>query len=117
AAVFSILALFFQIGENWLIYLRTVLYASIAFNIIVIAAELMTPHATADARATVQMIVTGSLSMHFWLGTVILGNLLPLILMWFGGDPELALAGVTVLAGIYITEHVWVRAPQLIPLS
>ncbi len=117
AAVFSILALFFQIGENWLIYLRTVLYASIAFNIIVIAAELMTPHPTADAKATVQTIVTGSLSMHFWLGTVILGNLLPLILMWFGGDPELALAGVTVLAGIYITEHVWVRAPQLIPLS
>ncbi|MCI0699407.1 polysulfide reductase NrfD [candidate division KSB1 bacterium] len=117
AAVFSIFTLFFQIGENWIIYLRTVLYSSIAFNIIVIAAELMTPHATADARATVQIIVAGSLSMHFWLGTVILGNLLPLLLMWFGGDPELALAGVAVLAGIYITEHVWVRAPQLIPLS
>jgi hypothetical protein len=94
-----------------------VLYASIAFNIIVIAAELMTTHPTADAKATVQMIVSGRFSTHFWLGTVVLGNLLPLILMWFGGGAELALAGVTVLAGIYVTEHVWVRAPQLIPLS
>ncbi len=117
AAVFSVLTLFFQIGENWIIYLRTVLYSGIALNVIVIAAELMTPHPTADARAAVQMILAGGLSAHFWLGTMVLGNLLPLVLMWFGGEAEFALAGVTVLAGIYFTEHVWVRAPQLIPLS
>jgi hypothetical protein len=114
---FAILTLFLPVGENWIIYLRTMLYGSIAVNLIVIAAELMTTHPTADAKATVQIIVSGVFSAHFWLGTVILGNVLPLLLMWLGGAPELALAGVAVLAGIYITEHIWVRAPQLIPLS
>jgi formate-dependent nitrite reductase membrane component NrfD len=117
AAVFAILALFLPVGENWIIYLRAMLYGGIAFNLIVIAAELMTAHPTADAKATVRMIVFGVFSAHFWLGTIILGNVLPLLLMWLGGAPELALAGVAVLAGIYITEHIWVRAPQLIPLS
>jgi hypothetical protein len=34
-----------------------------------------------------------------------------------GGAAATASAGVLVLIGIYITEYIWVRAPQLIPLS
>jgi Fe-S-cluster-containing dehydrogenase component/formate-dependent nitrite reductase membrane component NrfD len=117
AAVFSIIALFWPSGENWNGYLRGMLSGGVAFNLLVMAAELFTPHPTEDAKAAVRMIVSGRFSVLFWLGTVAMGNLLPLVLVSLGGADLFALADVMVLAGIYITEHIWVRAPQLIPLS
>jgi len=117
AAVFGLLALFIDGGGNWNDYLRKIFYISITLNLIGLASELITPHPTADAKATVQMIIFGRFGMLFWIGTIILGNVLPLLLAWFGGAIFLAGAGALVLTGIYITEHIWVRAPQLIPLS
>ena len=63
------------------------------------------------------MIVSGQFSKLFSGGAIVLGNVLPLLLILFGGAQLLAIAGVLVLAGIYIIEHIWVRAPQLISLS
>ncbi len=117
AAVFGLLSLAIVSGERWNDYLRLVFCASIALNLIVLASELITPHPTADAKATVKMILSGRFRALFWIGTLIIGNVLPLILAWLGGPLFLALAGAFVLIGIYITEHLWVRAPQLIPLS
>jgi len=117
AAVFGLLSLAIAGGERWNEYLRLVFCTSIVLNLIVLVSELITPHPTADAKATVQMIISGRFRMLFWIGTLILGNVMPFILAWFGGPMFLALAGVFVLIGIYITEHLWVRAPQLIPLS
>jgi Fe-S-cluster-containing dehydrogenase component/formate-dependent nitrite reductase membrane component NrfD len=117
AAVFGLLSLAIAGGERWNDYLRLVFCASIVLNLIVLVSELITPHPTADAKATVQMILSGRFRFQFWIGTLLLGNVLPLILAWLGGPLFLALAGVFVLIGIYITEHLWVRAPQLIPLS
>jgi len=115
AAVFGLFSFVIAGGENWRDFLRTVLAAGIAMNLIVLVSELMTPHPTADAKATVQMIISGRFRALFWLGVLLLGNLLPLILLWFGSP--LFIIGGLVLIGIYCTEHIWVRAPQLIPLS
>jgi formate-dependent nitrite reductase membrane component NrfD/ferredoxin len=115
AALFGILTMFLQNGEEWRGYLRSVLLISLAVNLIVIAAELITTHPTEDAKRTVRMIVAGRFRALFWLGALIIGNVAPLLLLGFGA-PMLALASVLVLVGIYITEHIWIRAPQLIPL-
>ncbi len=117
AAIFSLLAPFMSGGEAWNEYLRMVLLGGIAFNLIVIALELMTPHPTEDARATVKMIVSGRFRNHLWLGVLFAGNVLPFIMLWLGGSSLMPIVGLLVLVGIYITEHVWVRAPQMIPLS
>jgi len=117
AAMFGLLSPVVEGGENWLGYLRAVLYGSIAFNLIVLVSELLTPHPTADAKLVVQMIISGRFRLLFWIGAVIIGNVLPLILLWLDEPIFFASAGVLVLIGIYITEHIWVRAPQLIPLS
>jgi hypothetical protein len=63
------------------------------------------------------MIVSGRFRNHLWLGVLFAGNVLPFIMLWLGGLSLLPIAGLLVLVGIYITEHVWVRAPQMIPLS
>lgn len=117
AAVFGLIAQFSPAAEDWTNYLRLVLYSGIAFNLAVITIELMTTHPTEDAKATVKMIVSGRFSKLFWLGTIIIGNVVPLLLLGLGAPTLLALAGVLVLIGIYLTEHIWIRAPQMIPLS
>jgi hypothetical protein len=44
---------------------------------------------------------------------------IPLALLYFGGmnGMLMAVAGLIVLIGIYLTEKIWVEAPQRIPLS
>jgi len=115
AAMFGLFAAVNNGGEKWLDYVCKVFYAGITLNLIVLVSELMTPHPTADAKATVQMIISGRFSAIFWLGVLLAGNVLPLILLWFGSP--LFITGALVLIGIYCTEHIWVRAPQLVPLS
>ena len=115
AAVFSLLAFAIAGDESWADFLRAVLAAGLVLNLIVLVSELMTPHPTADAKTTVQMIISGRFSALFWFGVLLLGNVLPLLLLWLGSP--LFIIGGLVLIGIYCTEHIWVRAPQLIPLS
>ncbi|RMG34559.1 MAG: 4Fe-4S ferredoxin, partial [Methanobacteriota archaeon] len=69
------------------------------------------------ARQTAELIHKGKFRTAFWLGSVLIGNLIPLVLALMGGSMLLSAAGALALIGIYITEHIWVRAPQMIPLS
>jgi hypothetical protein len=72
-----------------------------------------------DAKRTVSMITKGRYSGLFYGGVILLGNVLPVILLAVSnGNPVMmALAGLAVLVGIYFTEHIWVEAPQRIPLT
>jgi len=42
---------------------------------------------------------------------------LPMFLLLTGNGFGFALAGVLILTGLYIGERIWVKAPQLVPLS
>lgn len=117
AAVFTLAFLFGATGEAWTAFVRTTLIAAIILNLLVIASEMLTPHPTADARKAVQAIVSGRYRAYFWILGIAIGNLVPVVLSWIGGEAMLAAAGAGVLIGLYATEYVWVRAPQDIPLS
>ena len=80
--------------------------------------ELTMTHPTVAAHEVVKMITKGRYAMTFYLGAVLLGNIIPLVLLLMGGSQlMIALSGVMVLAGIYFTEKIWVEAPQRISLS
>jgi Fe-S-cluster-containing dehydrogenase component/formate-dependent nitrite reductase membrane component NrfD len=119
AAAFAIVALFTDTGNDWINYLKYMLYGAIGFNLLVILFELTTTHPTVDAKRTVSMITKGRYSGLFYGGVILLGNVLPVILLAVSnGNPVMmALAGLAVLVGIYFTEHIWVEAPQRIPLT
>jgi formate-dependent nitrite reductase membrane component NrfD len=116
-AAFAILLLFAGAEPAWQEYLKSALYAAIGFNLVVMFFELATTHPTADAKKAVEMIVSGRYKMRFWLGAILIGNLIPLVLVASGSAVAMAAAGVLMLIGMYITEHIWVEAPQRIPLS
>ncbi|MCB0569879.1 MAG: polysulfide reductase NrfD [Phaeodactylibacter sp.] len=119
AAFFGIISLFTTAGEGWLPYLRLILMVSLVVNLLTILVELTTTHPTKEAKLVVKMILHGRYRSLFWTGGILLGNLLPLALLAFGGACAnlLALAGIAVLAGIYATEKIWVEAPQKVQLS
>ena len=117
AAVFSILALFTE-TENWMGLLGNVISIALVVNLLTLVSELTITHPTKAAKKVVTMILKERYQGLFWGGTIIVGNLLPLILVQFvPGAYTLAAAGVLILIGIYVTEKIWVEAPQRIPLA
>jgi len=86
-------------------------------NLLFMALELFVPHMTDDVKSVADMIVNGRYSKQFWR-TILYSRVVPLLLLIF--LPHLLpiqLIALIVLAGILSSEHIWVRAPQLIALS
>ena len=86
-------------------------------NLLFTAFELFVPHKTDDANSVAKMILNGRYSKQFRI-TIIFARVVPLLLFLF--MPHLLpiqLVALIVLAGILSSEHIWVRAPQLIALS
>jgi len=118
AAAYGVVQIITPIEGNLTGFASTVMIVGIIINLITMASELLTTHPTADAATTVEMIVKGRYKNLFWVGVVLVGNLIPLIWLFF--DPSsiaIGISGILVLIGIYCTEHIWVEAPQTISLS
>jgi hypothetical protein len=77
--------------------------------------ELFFHKDTPDTKKAIMGMTKGYYSKYFWIG-ILLGNMLPLLVMQT--VPTYApFAGVMTLLGIYLTEFVRIRVPQMIPLS
>jgi len=116
-AVFLLANLFIKMNVGLLLALSFLTIVTLIFHLITLAIELTTTHMTDDAHATVKMITSGEFSRAFWFGMVLVGNTLPLMLMFAGQIWAFALAGAFILTGLYFAQHIWVKAPQRIPLS
>ena len=60
-------------------------------------------------------MTNGYYSKYFWTGLII-GSLLPFLILTGSTGYELV-AGILALVGIFLTEFVRIRVPQMIPLS
>ncbi len=116
-AVFLLVNLFLKVNEGFTMVLIFLSMAAIAVHLITLAIELTTTHSTEDAHKTVEMITKGQFSWSFWWGMIFAGNILPLVLLFTGNIFLFAIAGVCILIGLGFAQHIWVKAPQLIPLS
>ncbi len=117
AAVFVLVDLIQPVSSEWMGYLHSTLLISLVINVLLLVLEFVTTHPTEEAKLTVDMILKGRYRNRFWVGVVLLGNLLPIGLLLSGMSlPVCAGASVLTLIGIYITERIWVEAPQRIQL-
>ena len=118
-AVYSLFTLVTKTGDDWLSYLIAAGIGAIVVNLFTMIIELTTTHPTKDAKTVVHMILKGRYKNMFWMGTILIGNLIPLALLTLGSPTAMiaAVAGVLVLIGVYFNNHIWVEAPQRIPLS
>ena len=116
-AIFVIASLIFG-NEDWMSILKNTMIIALVVNLFTLITELTITHPTTSAIAVVKMITKGRYSRLFWLGTVIIGNIIPLGTLLFDiGEMSIVFSGVCVLLGIIITEKIWVEAPQRIPLA
>ena len=77
AAALGIVAFFTNGSLDWLAFLKTLLYVSIAANLFTMLIELTTTHPTVDSKRTVKMILKGRYRNAFWIGSILIGNIIP----------------------------------------
>ncbi len=117
AAIFALVLLLVDI-ENWMSILELILIIALWVNLFTIITELTITHPSTSAHMVVKMITKGRYKNLFWIGVVLIGNVLPLVLLVFMPRATmLTVASVLVLIGIYATEKIWVEAPQRVPLA
>jgi hypothetical protein len=93
-----------------------ILFIGIILNLLIIFKEINFYHDTTDTKKTIVLMTKGYYSKYFWVG-VSFGNLIPLCLLIFFTETLLIPACLLVLIGIFLTEFVRIRIPQMIPLS
>lgn len=118
-AVYLLIGVATQNDAIWSGFLSLAGIITIVVNLFTIGVELATTHPTQDAKTVVTMITKGRYKTSFWVGVILIGNLLPLALLLGGGmTPAIgAVVAATILIGIYFNNHIWVEAPQRIALS
>tara|TARA_B100000686_G_C16806562_1_gene991293 strand:- start:3506 stop:5107 length:1602 start_codon:yes stop_codon:yes gene_type:complete len=94
-------------------FMSSILLFGILFNLTMIAKEILMHNNTKDTKEAIRMMTKGYYSKYLWLG-IFSGNIMPIILL-ITGYP--IVSGLLVLSGIYLTEYVRIRVPQMIPLS
>jgi hypothetical protein len=93
-------------APRWLLVLLPI-------NGLLVAGEVWGRHATEDARRAARLIQE---DRRFSTGVLVLGHLLPLSLLW-GAPSAGPVAGGLALLGLFLWEHLYVQAPQQIPLA
>jgi formate-dependent nitrite reductase membrane component NrfD len=118
AAVFVLAGLATDVSDQWMSYLETVLMVTVIANMLIVTVELTITHPTTDAKRVVEMITKGRYSNVFWFGAILVGNIIPILLLVLTSNLIISAVGaVLILAGIYISEKIWVEAPQRIQLT
>ena len=92
-----------------------VLKYSIVFNLVIFFKEFAFHNGTPDTQKAIRGMTKGYFSSYFWIG-VIVGNILPVLAIQTVPDYAIV-AGIMTLVGIFLTEFVRIRVPQMIPLS
>jgi Fe-S-cluster-containing dehydrogenase component/formate-dependent nitrite reductase membrane component NrfD len=91
-------------------FLATVAVIATAVQLVLIAAEVLTPHATAHARLAIHEMVRGRYRNEFAVGVI--AQTSGLLCMQFGVVPALLM-----LLGLLVYEHAYVGAGQAVPLA
>ena len=97
-------------------WMTNTLLWGIILNIVIMAKEILIPHDTPDIKKAIQLMTKGYYSNMFWTGIVI-GNIFPFIMLIVLTGSMILVAGGLAIIGIFLTEFVRIRVPQMIPLS
>jgi hypothetical protein len=98
--------------------LNMVIIVAVTVNLFTMITELTMTHPSTSAHTVVEMITKGRYNNLFWIGVVLIGNILPVaLLLLIPSTMTLTFVAFFILLGIFATEKIWVEAPQRIPLA
>jgi Fe-S-cluster-containing dehydrogenase component/formate-dependent nitrite reductase membrane component NrfD len=100
-------------------WLNQVLVIALLASLAMIFGELFMKHGAEDAVRAGELLLTGPLAKSFWLLAIGLGAVAPIILtLWpISSIVPNVIAAILVLFGLWMYEHLWIKAGQAVPLS
>ncbi len=121
AALLIIAGIVFSAGPATILATTRVLLGALTVGLAMILIELTLPAMSEDFRRAADLISRGELSFRFWVGVVLIGTIVPLILLGTtlrtGGAAPAASAAMLALVGLWTFENLWIEAGQAVPLS
>ncbi len=101
---------------NWLAH--TLVIALLA-GLAMIFGDLLMSHGSEEVERPAVLLTRGELRKQFWIFVVVLGVIVPVVLILW---PTLSLlpalfASALALFGLWMYEHLWIKAGQSVPLS
>ena len=110
--------LIFDFPETLQSTLITVFAASLIIDLLItLMGEFGMSHASEVAAKAAHDISHGKYRNHFWLGSILVGHIVPLALLAIGNPIAAFIAGLCTIAGLYAFEYAFVMAPQEVPNS
>lgn len=118
AAAVTIIATFVELPPGMADVATSTFVALLVVDLFVtLTGEFGMPHASEVAARAAHEISHGKYRAQFWIGAIVLGHLVPLLILVLGFPFAGLVAGVLALVGLYLFEHAFVMAPQEIPNS
>jgi Fe-S-cluster-containing dehydrogenase component/formate-dependent nitrite reductase membrane component NrfD len=101
---------------SWLV---RVLAISLLASAAMILGDLFMKHGADDSVRAGELLLSGALRNPFWLFAVGLGVIAPLgLILWpMGSLIPIIAAALLALFGLWMYEHLWIKAGQALPLS
>ena len=107
------------LNSQMLYWLGNLLVVALFAGLAMIFGELLMSHRGEEVSRSANLLLSGALWKQFWLVVVALGALVPIALtLWPTSSiyPNIA-ASLLALFGLWMYEHLWIKAGQAVPLS
>jgi Fe-S-cluster-containing dehydrogenase component/formate-dependent nitrite reductase membrane component NrfD len=108
------------VSPQLFVWLINILLISLLATTTLVFSELFMKHGASDMIRASDLLLKGPLSKLFWLCVVAAGTLLPVALFFVPlGSPIPVYVATPVLAlfGLWMYDHLWIKAGQAMPLS
>lgn len=110
--------LFYRLPETMTSVLMTTFAASLIIDLLItLMGEFGMPHASDTAAKAAHEISHGRYKDYFWMGSMLVGHIVPLGLLFFGHPIASTIAAICAIIGLYAFEYAFVMAPQDVPNS
>ncbi|HLJ35992.1 MAG TPA: NrfD/PsrC family molybdoenzyme membrane anchor subunit, partial [Ktedonobacteraceae bacterium] len=123
AASLGLLAWALNAGSMLSAFFTVVLLIAVALHVLLVMVEVSGAHSNSHVATAAHFMTHGGLKDTFWGPFFAVGSLLPLLLLIIAlfipaAQPALlGIAGILALAGLFVYEHCFVVAGQIVPLS
>jgi formate-dependent nitrite reductase membrane component NrfD len=119
AATLTLIGVFAGITVAMFYWLANLIVMSLFIGVAMIFGDLFTKHGADDAVRSGELLTKGALRKSFWIWVIGVGTIVPvlLILLPVGSAVPNMMAAVLALFGLWMYEHLWIKAGQALPLS
>lgn len=107
------------VSAQMFVWLVNILIVSLFAGLAIIFGDLFMKHGADDSVRASDLLIKGPLSRSFWISVVGLGAIVPagLIVSPLGSLIPHIVAALLALFGLWMYEHLWIKAGQAVPLS